>query len=126
MIELIEETRVVARCGICKEVRDVELDTLLVKTVDATTAVVALAQCPCGAVEFLVRTTRPEHPAPGSESHRHQLLVDHLAAELAGRKQVASGSRNAEQVCAPVATDVLERWFPDGLNLAAVADDVKP
>ncbi len=126
MIESIDERRVVARCGMCKEVREVELGTLLVKPLDANTAVVALAPCPCGAVEFVVRATRPDHPLPGSESHRHQILVDHLAAELAGRKQVAPGSRNAEQVCAPVSPDVLARWFPDGLNLIAAASEIKP
>jgi hypothetical protein len=123
MIEAIEALRISARCSMCKEVRDVELDALQVRTLDVATAIVALTPCPCGAVEFLVRAPRAEPQQPGNEDHRHHLLVDHLAAELVGRKQVAKGSKDAERICPAVEKDVLERWFPRGLRLGEVDDN---
>ncbi len=125
MIESIDGRRLAVRCGMCKEVRDVELDALQVRVLDVPTAIVALTPCPCGAVEFLVRAARADPPQPGNESHRHQLLVDHLAADLVARKRVTNGSRNAERVCPPVAADVLERWFPDGLTLGLTTAEAK-
>ena len=117
MIESIQEEQIVARCAACEKTRDVSLTGLVVQTLDRTTAIVALPPCGCGAVEYLIRAERPEHPDPGSEGHRHQLLVDHLHAELVRRERVAPASIKAGQICEPVAPAMLARWFPDGLCL---------
>ena len=123
MIESIQEQHTVVRCAICEQPRDLRLEGLQVKTLDATTAVVALPSCACGAVEYLVRAVRPEHPEPGSQSHRHQLLVDHLHAELVRTQRISADSKDARKVCPPVSPDVLARWFPDGLS---VVEDALP
>lgn len=125
MIESIEAQRLSTRCAACKVIRDVAIDTLRVKVMDTRTTVVSLPACPCGAVEFLVRAERPEHPLPGSESHRHQLLVDHLHAELASRKRLAPGSAAAEQLCSPVPADTIRRWFSAGLHLHMPATETE-
>jgi hypothetical protein len=119
MIESIEDERIGVRCAECNQRRDVRLRGLEVRTLDSSTAIVALPTCRCGAFEFLVRATRPAPVAPGGMSHRHQLLVDHLHAELVRGGRVARESKDAEKVCPPVPAAELEHWFPSGLSLSA-------
>jgi hypothetical protein len=123
MIESIEGTRASARCAVCEQAREVDLAGLVVQLLDEATALVALPACACGAVEFVVRASAREHPSPGSRSHLHQLLVDHLHAELVERKQLAPGSDDAAKLCVPLSKEERERWFSKGLSLP---DRVEP
>lgn len=120
MVEAMMEAEVVVRCGACEAVRRVALVTLEVQTLGAT-AMVALPPCACGAVEYLIRSAAGEHPAPGTDGHRHQLLVDHLHAEVAARGRVA-GDPEVARACPPVLPALLARWFPHGLCMADVPD----
>lgn len=119
MIESMEDERIGIRCAECHERRDMRLRGLEVRTLDSSTAVVAMPSCRCGAVEFLVRAARPEPEEPGGTTHRHQLLVDHLHATLARQGRVTRDSKDAEKVCPAVSDDVLAQWFPNGLVLAS-------
>ena len=126
MIESMEDERIHVRCAECNERRDVRLRGLEVRTLDSSTAIVAMPTCRCGAVEFLVRASRPAPPEPGSMSHRHQLLVDHLHAELVQAGRITRDSKDAEKVCPPVPAAELERWFAGRLSLEEeVTGDVR-
>ncbi|MBE7449151.1 MAG: hypothetical protein HS111_09715 [Kofleriaceae bacterium] len=127
MIEFMDDDRIGVRCAMCNEARDVRLQGVEVRTLSSVTAIVALPSCACGAIEFLVRAPRVATEILGGDTHRHQLLVDHLHATLARRGRVARDSKDAEKVCPPVPDAVLARWFPDGLKLGGgevVADVV--
>ncbi len=117
MIESIGVQHLQVRCVVCQGIREVPLDVLVVKLVDATTAIVQMPVCSCGSVEILVRAERPEHPMPGSESHRHELLVDHLHAVLAAESRLAAGSAAAKVDFRPLPANVVARCFPHGLRL---------
>lgn len=120
MVEAMMEAEVVVRCAACEATRQLALATLEVQALGAT-AMVALPPCGCGAVEYLIRSGVEEHPAPGTDGHRHQLLVDHLHAEVAARGRVA-GDPEVARACPPVLPAVLARWFPQGLCLAGVPE----
>lgn len=121
MVESMTGGEVVVRCASCEETRTLVLDRLEVRALGAA-AMIALPPCACGAVEFLIRSEGAEPAQPGSEGHRHQLLVDHLHAEVAARGQVPA-SPHVIGICKPVLPAVLAQWFPEGLCLAAPVED---
>lgn len=120
MVEGMTDGDVEVRCAGCEAVRTLALATLEVQAFGAT-AMVALPPCGCGAVEYLIRSGEAAHPAPGTDGHRHQLLVDHLHAEVAGRGRVA-GAPEVASLCRPVVPALLARWFPHGLCLAGAPE----
>ena len=121
MVEAMVGGEVVVRCAACEAARTLALDKLEARALGQM-AMIALPACACGAVEFLIRSDGAEHGQPESEGHRHQLLVDHLHAEVAARGQAAASS-DLRAVCKPVLPALLARWFPTGLCLADTAEE---
>lgn len=86
--------------------------------------IVALPPCQaCGSREFLIRTgdQEPEHPAPGGFGHLHQLLVDHVHAELVRQGHVTPSLRDRpveSLVAKTIKGPEFRRWFPSGSKLA--------
>lgn len=122
MVEAMTSGDVVVRCAACEATRTLALDKLEVRALGAV-AMIALPACACGAVEFLIRSDA-KHAEPESEGLRHQLLVDHLHAEVAARGSAAA-SPLVIGVCKPVLPALLARWFPDGLCLAETKSEAR-
>jgi len=119
---------VLQRCARCGSGNRLALDSLevgLARREDADDSLVQLPPCPtCRSSEFLIRAAEaaPEHPAPGSFGHLHQLLVGHLHAELVQRGRLhpalkRKGGGDSQVVVRPLSQEALERWFPQGLRI---------
>jgi len=117
------------RCARCGSSNRLTLDTLEVgvaRREDVDDGLVQLPACPaCSSTEFLIRATEgePEHPAPGSFGHLHQLLVGHVHAELTQRGRLHSMLKTkkggaGKVVVSPLSQEARERWFPRGLRIA--------
>ena len=110
--------RIEQDCIACGGVRHVALSALTAAAGQGGQAgrgLLQLPSCPsCGAVEFLVASGKaePEHPAPGSFGHKHQLLVDVLHA-----RAIVAGHAEASGHPPELAAETLEKWFPHGLRL---------
>lgn len=125
---------VLQRCARCGSGNRLSLDTLEVgvaRREDVDDGLVQLPPCPaCRSTEFLIRAAEgePEHPAPGSFGHLHQLLVGHLHAQLVqlGRMHTAlkpKGDGAGTVVVRPLSQEARERWFPQGLRIAVPPDE---
>ena len=95
-------------CAACGKARDVS-NAKVVLQASMETSSLELPPCEtCGSVEVLMpRFCAEAHPTPGSYGHRHQLLVDELAARRMNTKLPKS------------IVEEIERWLPDGLRLEA-------
>nr|BDT32006.1 hypothetical protein MFMH1_16750 [Myxococcus sp. MH1] len=125
---------VLQRCARCGSGNRISLDSLEVgvaRREDADDGLVQFPPCPaCRSTEFLIRApeSEPEHPAPGSFGHLHQLLVGHLHAELVQRGRLHTvlkpkGGSTSKVVVRPLSQDARERWFPQGLRIEVPSDE---
>lgn len=126
-LEELADDHLVQRCLGCSSTHQHAYAAMLAAPtlateVPAEARVVALPACAvCGAHEFLVRSSDAEgpHAAPGSYSHLHRLLVDHLHERLAaGRATELGAKRKASKATKDASVEALQRWFPEGLKLA--------
>ncbi|RKH04354.1 hypothetical protein [Corallococcus carmarthensis] len=130
----IAETHVLQRCARCDSTNRSALDSLEVGVARRENVDDGLVQLPpcasCRSSEFLIRAAEgePEHPAPGSFGHLHRLLVGHLHAELVQRGRLhralkPKGGSAPQVVTHPLSQEARERWFPQGLRIAVLADE---
>lgn len=127
-IEEVMGTELLQRCAGCGAVNRVHFDALVVGVACGDCVdehVVPLPSCPsCSSTEFLIRTSAgvTDHPSSGSFGHLHRVLVDHVHAELVGRRQVIPSLLDAageprKGLCRPPSADAVSRWFKQGLRI---------
>lgn len=128
-IQEITATELVQRCAKCdgeNRILLADLEVGIEREQQVEDSIVALPECPaCRSREFLLRSPaeEQEHPAVGSSSHLHRLLVDELHAELVKRGRVVAKLRDkADKVFTrPLAVEAKRRFFDKGLKLPARA-----
>ena len=127
-IQQITPEDVVQQCAVCSATNRIPLHKTMAGAlagVQADDRVMPMPACRCGAVEFLIRSTGDERAlfGPGTSTHLHRLLVDHLHDVVAQRDVPPQGTSAATKLQggAPVAALVspaeLARWFPAGLTM---------
>lgn len=123
-LEELSDDHLVHRCSGCGSARTLAhavLETGADDTASVDPRVLALPACTvCGAHEFLVRSVDAdrEHAVPGSYSHLHRLLVDHLHERLEPRRAAAHGGKSkTKKPTKGGGAEALQRWFPNGLKL---------